>query len=338
MFEDIDRTRFAGEAVGVLYGGRGSERAISLKTGMALANALRDAGHEVTEYDLPEDLGALVEDMPSAVLLGMHGDGEDGTVQGLLEVLRIPYSGSGVLASALAMDKHRAKVVMKDAGVSLAKGGSLQRHELTPKGYADALERIGLADQKLVLKPNDSGSSVGVHILEAGQDPAAALADLAALIDDGKATSVVAEAFMAGPEFSVGFFGQTCLGAIQITPADGFYDYHAKYESNATTYIKVEDEELAQRIQEIAARAWRALGCRGVGRVDVMAASDALDALIVLEVNTIPGMTATSLVPKLAASHGISFAEFADLMLSSASTDVRERHMAEKPGSESQGA
>ena len=328
MLEHIDRTRFAGESVGVLYGGRGSERAISLKTGTALANALRDAGHEVTEYDMPEDLGALVEDMPSAVLLGMHGDGEDGTGQGLLEVLRIPYSGSGVLASALAMDKHRAKVVMKDAGVALAPGCALSRKELEPTAYAAALERCDLVGKKHVLKPNDSGSSVGVHILEAGADASAALADIAGLIDDGKATSAVLEAFLEGPEYSVGFFGDTCLGVINITPAQGFYDYHAKYESDQTSYVRVEDKDLAGRIETLALQAWRALGCRGVGRVDVMGVDAASEHLAVLEVNTIPGMTATSLVPKLAASHGISFADFADLMLCSASTDEVERRAA----------
>lgn len=325
MLEYIDCTRFSGQSVGVVYGGRGSERAISLITGAALAGALRDAGHEVTEYDLPEDLAALVEDMPAAVLLGMHGDGEDGTVQGLLELLRIPYTGSGVLTSALAMDKARAKDVMRAAGVPLAPGISLDPADLHDEVFARKLKGPIAPWHTYVLKPNDAGSSVGVHILTHEDDPAPALAKLRELISSGLASSVIAECFMSGPEFSVGFFDETCLGTLQITPAQGFYDFHAKYEAKTTAYASLEDAQLRERVERVALSAWRALGCRGVGRVDVMGKTRACEQIVVLEINTIPGMTATSLVPKLALKHGIDFTRFADLMLCGATTDHLER-------------
>lgn len=321
MFRHIDTQRFVGQKVGVLFGGAGPERSISLKTGRALAGALRDAGHEVTEYDLPADLPELVSSPPAAVLLGLHGDGEDGTIQGLLEVLRVPYTGSGVLASALSMDKARAKAVMARAGAPLAEGVEIPGSKFCDLALSEALEGCAWAAGGYILKPTDGGSSVGVYLVKDEETRAVGVAGLEELIRAHMITGVVVERLLTGPEYSVGFFGDVCLGAIHITPAQGFYDFHAKYESQETSYAVVEDLDLARRLEDVAGQAWRALGCRGVGRVDVMADGD---ALFVLEANTIPGMTATSLVPKLAAGHGIDFARFADLMLSSATTDQVE--------------
>lgn len=321
MFEHVDTQRFVGQRVGVLFGGSGPERPISLKTGRALAGALRDAGHDVIEYDLPAALPDLVSSPPAAVLLGLHGDGEDGTVQGLLEVLGVPYTGSGVLASALSMDKARAKAVMDRAGVPLADGFEIPGAKFCDLALSQALEGCAWARDGYILKPTDGGSSVGVYLVKDEATRAAGVAGLQELIDAHMITGVVVERLLSGPEYSVGFFGDVCLGAIHITPAQEFYDFHAKYESQETSYAVVEDLALARRLEDVAGQAWRALGCRGVGRVDVMADGE---ALFVLEANTIPGMTATSLVPKLAAGHGIDFARFADLMLSSATTDQIE--------------
>lgn len=317
----LDDKRFDHQVVGVIYGGQSAEREISLKTGRALAQALREAGLEVTEYDWPQDMMSFVQQPPKAALLAMHsGVGEDGTLQGFLEIMGVPYTGSGVLATALAMDKSRAKAVMAAHGVELAQGAFLGEGTLS---LDDVLAKLAEAkvEYPFVFKPNDSGSSCGVHICKGQPDLIAALEDLAGLQAQGQASGALVERVLSGPEYSVGFFGAQCLGAIKITPADStFYDYHAKYQTQTTRYEDV-DGELAQRLEVIAVKAWAALGCRGVGRVDVM--GDVDGSLCVLEVNTIPGMTATSLVPKLATRHGLSFPQFAARMICSATTDVQ---------------
>lgn len=318
----VNRKRFAGEVVGVLLGGRSAERAVSLKTGDALASALKKEGHKVRVYDIPSQLQDLIKERPAAVLLGLHGgDGEDGTIQGFLEMLGIPYTGSGVLASSLAMDKHRAKTVMQAAGVRVPKGVLLDARHLTKEDALALLQVAGLSAPWIV-KANDAGSSCGVHLCHDEQGLDGALEDIVLMVGQGHASSALIEAVLPGPEYSVGFFGDRCLGAVEITPAQEFYDFHAKYESQETSYTRV-DGALARDLGSIAFDAWRALGCRGVGRVDVMADEDGV--LHVLEVNTIPGMTSTSIVPKLAHEHGVSFERFASLMVSEATTDVEVR-------------
>lgn len=316
----LDEKRFEHQIVGVIYGGSSAEREISLKTGRALAEALRSAGLEVVEYDWPQDMMRFVEQPPQAALLAMHsGVGEDGTLQGFLEIMGVPYTGSGVLATALAMDKSRAKAVMAAQGVELARGAFLGEGALSKTRVLEILASNEI-EYPFVFKPNDSGSSCGVHICKAQPDLEAALEDLARLQAQGQASGALVERVLSGPEYSVGFFGSICMGAIQITPAETFYDYHAKYQTQTTRYEDVEGE-LAERLKVIATRAWEALGCRGVGRVDVM--GDVDGSLCVLEVNTIPGMTATSLVPKMAARHGLSFPQFAARMICSATTDAQ---------------
>jgi D-alanine-D-alanine ligase len=318
MFAHIDEARFVGKSVGVVYGGTSAERSISLKTGRALAQALRTSGLDVHEYDLPEDLPRFLTNPPAAVLLGMHGgQGEDGTIQGFLETLQIPYTGSGVRASALAMDKAAAKAVMREAGVQLARGVLLDRAALEGH-FAQVLSEAGLS-LPLVLKPNDSGSSCGVYVCRTEAELEEARAVSLASVLRGESGRILCESMIEGAEFSVGFFGDQCLGAIEITPAEKFYDFHAKYEAKTTNYTFVEDPVVGRVLERVARGAWRALGCRGVGRVDVM--GRVVDGALVggvLEVNTIPGMTATSIIPKLAARHGISFERLALLMLSAA--------------------
>lgn len=323
MWDKIDLTRFRDARVGVLYGGKSAEREISLITGRALSDALSQNGHAVEEYDLPSDLKRLVADPPDVVLLGLHGDGEDGTIQGLLEVLEVPYTGSGVLASALCIDKLKAKAIMNDEHVPLAKSVTLQRHELED---IDAFQTLLAAHPwtapGYVIKPADSGSSHGVFVLDAGADPAEALAESCAILDAGLGRAIMLEERLTGPEYSVGFFDSHCLGAIEITPEQGFYDFEAKYKSSTTQYTPIEGVE-ADAIMDVAAQGWHALGCRGVGRVDVMAhhVGDQV-RYMVLEANTIPGMTATSLVPKLAARQGAAFPDFVAMMVATARTDA----------------
>lgn len=326
----IDTARFRGQRVGVAYGGASAEREISLLTGRALAEALRQGGFQVTEYDLPGALRALLTEPPAALLLGLHTDGEDGAIQGFLEILGVPYTGSGVLASALCMDKARAKAVMAAAGVPLPRGVQLHAAALADAAHIATLRASQpWAAHGCVFKPNDSGSSCGVHVLTADDSADGACADLLHLIAQGLASSVLLEERLSGPEYSVGFFGDQALGAIEIVPAETFYDFKAKYESSGTTRYTALSGEIARRVIDVAQAAWRALGCRGVGRVDVM--GDGRDGageplrVCVLEANTIPGMTASSLVPKMAASHGVDFVALSVLMLSAAMTDTAQK-------------
>lgn len=324
-WKQVTRRVASGARVGVLYGGNGAEREISLLTGQAFGKALTTKGYQAELYDLPAALEGFLADPPEVVLLALHGDGEEGTIQGLLEVLGVSYTGSGVLASALCMDKERAKAVMRARGVSVAEGIVLERTVLESVENFDALLQAQRWDRSrgYVIKPTDSGSSHGVFVLDAGDDPGEALASSITTLDEGLASEIMIERRLTGPEFSVGFFGGESLGVIRITPEKKFYDFEAKYRSQTTRYEPVEDEQEAADIMALATSAWEALGGRGVGRVDVMADTDASGSVryFVLEANTIPGMTATSLVPKLARAQGVEFEDFVELMVQSATTD-----------------
>lgn len=342
----LDRSTRRGQVVGVVTGGRSSEREISLKTGAGLERALRELGYEPRVYDVPRDLVRLVQERPDAVLLGIHGGaGENGVIQGFLEALGVDYTGSGVLASALAMDKGRAKAVLDEHKVPVPRGIRLSGvGELDFESINAELDLLGL-ELPLVIKPNDEGSSVGVSICREETDFAIAL-DALWNRDVGEGTpAILVEQFLDGPEYTVGFFDGVCLGAIEVRPAEGFYDFRAKYQSDQTRYVPVQDARLAAQLEALGRDAYSALGCRGVARVDIKAHTplhgashhahehahapvdlaepgEDGDELYVLEVNTIPGMTATSLVPKLVQAHGISYADFSEMMLVRACRDM----------------
>jgi len=323
MFDWIDTDRFRGERVGVVYGGESPERPVSIETGRALAEALRSKGYEVVEYDLPKDLSDLTSNPPEAALLALHGGvGEDGTLQGYLEMLGVPYTGSGVLGSALAIDKARSKALFRSAGMMTAQFGTID--------VAEAEERADEIDEwlrrhdlevPLVVKPVAGGSSQGIRICESSGEVAEAVEWLGAERETSSA-EILVEEFVDGPEFTVGVFGSEPIGALRVEPDEGFYDYEAKYESEETRYEVVEEPSLLQRLGAAGRMACRTLGCRGVARADFVAGDERGDQILyILEVNTIPGMTETSLVPKLAKHRGISFESFAELMLSDASLD-----------------
>jgi D-alanine-D-alanine ligase len=309
MLNHVETGKFRGRPVGVVLGGDSDEREVSLSTGRALTGALKSLGYDVTVYDVPRDIDRLVADRPAAVLLGLHGgSGENGTFQGFLEALGIPYSGSGVLASALAMDKARAKAILRTADVPTP--NSLFVDDVAS---ADA-EAIGATlGWPLVAKVNDGGSSVGVFLCHDE-------AELASALDALSATSgVLLEQYIEGEEFTVGFFDHVCLGVIRVDAANEFYDFDAKYDSDQTEYHPVEPEHpLFDRLVSLAETTYETLGCRGVARVDVIARDR---ELFVLEANTIPGMTATSLIPKMARRLGIEFDVFVERMLDAATTD-----------------
>ena len=283
--------------VAVLFGGRSAEREISLMSGAAVLSALRNRGVDAHAFDPAErDLAELKRDGYQRVFIALHGRfGEDGTVQGALELLGIPYTGSGVLASALAMDKWRTKLVWRAAGLPIPD------FELIDAGsdLAAVARRLGLP---LFVKPANEGSSVGISKVKALADFRAAF-ELAARHD----VLVIAERFVGGGEYTVGMLGDRALPVIKIEPATEFYDYEAKYFRDDTRYLI--PSGLApgreQEMQDLARQAFAVVGGVGWGRVDFLV--DEAGNPYLLELNTSPGMTSHSLVPMAAKEAGLSF-------------------------------
>ena len=321
MFETCETGRYRGEEIGIATGGSSQEREISLQTGRAFAEALRGRNYEVTVYDIATDLDALVDDRPAAVLLGLHGGrGESGALQGYLETIEIPYTGSGVLASALAMDKRRTRVVCDKAGVPVADAVWCSSRRLEdPETIAREVEtEIGFP---VVAKLNNSGSSFGVHLCERRAALEDALERLASDVTSSASSGVLVEELIEGPEYTVGFFDDQCLGVIEIEPGDGFYDFESKYERGDTSYDIISDDSICDPLVEWAKKALDAVGCRGVARVDFKGMPSGNRDVAMLEINPIPGMTETSLVPKLAAHQGLEFPEFVEAMVATARLD-----------------
>ena len=301
--------------VAVLLGGLSAERAVSLDSGAACAQALEEAGYRVTRIDAGRDLAQRLADVrPEACFNALHGRwGEDGCVQGLLELMAIPYTHSGVLASALAMHKERAKHVMRAAGIPVAEGKVVRRAEAA---RSHALPR------PYVLKPVSEGSSVGVYIVrEDHAHPPQELTDPAWAFGE----DLLAERYIAGHELTCAVMGDQALGVTEIIPAETlrFYNYEAKYVEGGSRHllpapIKPNVYEL---VQKLTLTAHKALGCRGVSRADFRwdETVDGAGGLVCLEVNTQPGMTATSLVPELAAHAGLTFVELVSWMVEEAS-------------------
>lgn len=295
--------------VAVLLGGTSSERAVSLRTGAAILAALARAGRDAAGVDVGDDVGALVRALAQAdaAFVALHGrGGEDGTVQGLLELLRIPYTGSGVLASALAMDKLRAKQIFAQAGVPTP------AWELLPRA-AGAGQGLRALACPVVVKPNREGSSVGLSVVRRDEELPAALAE-AFRHDDA-----LVEEFLPGIEVTVGVLDGEPLPVVQVTPGSGVYDYAAKYTAGMTAYAVLPPSALTAELQALAVRAHAALGCRGASRIDFR--MDAGGRPAALEANTIPGMTETSLLPKAAAAAGIGFDELVARILGAARLD-----------------
>ncbi len=292
--------------VAVLMGGPSAEREVSLSTGRECAAALRDEGFNVIELDAGPDLMARLSDAaPDVVFNALHGRwGEDGCVQGLLEWLQIPYTHSGVLASALAMDKQRSKDVYKTYGLPIvesviAKTADVQAAHVMPPPY--------------VVKPNNEGSSVGVYLVHKGDQPPRLNAEMP--------DEVMVEAFAPGRELTTTVIGDKALTVTDIV-TDGWYDYAAKYEEGGSHHVVPADipQDIFDACMDYALRAHTALGCRGVTRTDFRwDESKGLDGLILLETNTQPGMTPTSLTPEQAQKTGMSFGQLCRWMVEDAS-------------------
>jgi D-alanine-D-alanine ligase len=294
--------------VAVLFGGRSAEREVSLKSGAAVLASLQRSGVDAYPFDpAVQNLQALVDDGFDRAFIALHGRyGEDGTVQGALELLDIPYTGSGVLASALGMDKWRSKLVWQAAGLPIPDYVLLDGNS----DWKAVAQKLGLP---LFVKPANEGSSVGISkVMEVGELPTAYRE--AVKYD----MLVLAERFIGGGEYTAAILGEQALPIIKIEPANEFYDYEAKYIRNDTKYLCPSDLSAAQEIemQRLAKQAYALIGGQGWGRVDFLKGTDG--KLYVLEANTSPGMTDHSLVPMAARQAGISFEQFVLRVLESA--------------------
>lgn len=283
--------------VAVLLGGRSAEREISLQSGQAVLDALCRSGVDAHPFDPAEHaLENLLHQGFNRAFIALHGRfGEDGTIQGALELMGLPYTGSGVMASALAMDKWRTKLVWRAVGIQSPRYVLLQ----ADSDFEEIAETLGLP---LIVKPAREGSTIGLSKVHCSQDLAKAY-QLAAQHD----ALVLAEEFIAGKELTVAILGETPLPIVKIEIAGELYDYEAKYLSDDTRYFCPSglSDELEAAIQAQALRAYRVLGCEGWGRIDLIL--DQRGQFYFLEANTSPGMTSHSLVPMAAKTAGISF-------------------------------
>lgn len=282
------------ETIAVLLGGKSAEREVSLQSGAAIISALESSGYTVLAVDPAQDGWTSELAGVSFVFNALHGPGgEDGVMQGALEVLGVPYSGSGVLGSALAMDKKRSKQLWQ--GMGLATGGFVTLSAQT--NWQSVIDRFG----KVFVKPACEGSSIGMSSADSAEDLRTAYETASAY-----AGEVIAEQFIDGPEYTVAVLGDETLPSIKMETQNEFYDYEAKYLSDETLYHCPSglNEEEERHLAEVALSAFQSLGCEAWGRVDFMRDSDG--SFYVLEVNTIPGMTSHSLVPMAAATMGMN--------------------------------
>ena len=302
--------------VALLMGGRSAEREVSLVSGQACAAGLRQKGYDVEVIDVTDDMAALLaalETRPDAVFNALHGRfGEDGRIQGLLDLIGLPYTHSGVLASALAMDKPLAKQVFGAVGLRC------------PEGKVVSIDRLAKADpmpRPFVVKPTAEGSSVGVRIVREGDN-------LPPLGSSGWhfGDEVLVERYIPGRELTVAVMGGEALAVTELRPHAGFYDYEAKYTEGKTDHIVPApvSHAVGEAAKNMAVSAHAALGCRGVTRCDFRYddSRKGLDGLYLLEINTQPGMTPLSLVPEQAAHRGIDFPDLVAWMVEHAQCDA----------------
>ncbi len=292
------------EKVAVLMGGTSAEREVSLMSGNAVLHGLREMGIDAHGVDTRDTSALTLKQLGfDKAFIALHGrGGEDGTLQAVLDFIGLPYTGSGVMASAITMDKLRTKLLWQGRGLPSGKFVWVTRQQYA-QGFDDAtrqaIEQLGLP---LFVKPSCEGSSVGISRVNTVDALPAALDEAFRHDDD-----VLIEAFLSGAEYTVGIVGDEILPSIRINAVSEFYDYEAKYISDDTQYFcpsGLSDEQEAE-LQSIVLAAWRALGCSGWGRVDVL--TDSEGRFHLLEVNTSPGMTSHSLVPMAAKQAGYSF-------------------------------
>jgi D-alanine-D-alanine ligase len=291
------------EKIAVLYGGNSAERDVSLNSGEAIANGLTKAGFNVVLVDTKTvSLTELVRQKIDRVFIALHGrGGEDGCLQGALEYMGLPYTGSPVLGSSLSMDKVRSKQIFKASNLPTAPFAVIKRADFASESLDKVLANLG---GRVMVKPANEGSSIGMAQAQTVQQLKSALIEAFGFDDE-----VLLEAWIDGPEYTVAVLGDQALPAIHMETPREFYDYEAKYQSKSTQYhcpcgLSAEDED---EIKRLSIAAFNATGAKGWGRVDLMRNNAGLWQL--LEVNTVPGMTEKSLVPKSAKVYGLSFSE-----------------------------
>jgi D-alanine-D-alanine ligase len=302
--------------IGVLMGGFSAERDISMRSGLAIYQNLQEMGYDAVLIDVDKNIANVIKkEKVRIVFLALHGGiGENGSIQGLLDTVGLPYTGSGVLASALAMDKAASKKIFTYHGLPVAPFMVVRNVKAAKKGKAKAaIAEISNVfnypdfptpsfDLPWVVKPVSEGSSIGVTIVKEEAELGQCLEQTFSI--DSK---VMIEKFIKGKELHIGVIGDRVLGGVEVRPSLEFYNYEAKYTSGLTDYIipPEVDEAVYEKASELALKAHMALGCSGVSRVDFMI--DKENAPYILEVNTLPGMTTTSLIPKIAKAAGMSF-------------------------------
>lgn len=299
--------------IAVIMGGPSAEREVSLRTGQAILTALQGIGYQAVGIDLNPHriVEQLKEERVDVVFNAVHGlYGEDGRLQGALELLGIPYTGSGVLASAVAMDKAISKRIFQAAEIPTPKARVYNKLDRRRNLALEIEQEFGVP---VVVKSAAQGSSIGVYIVERAEELAAAVEEAFNFSDH-----IVVETFICGKELTVTIMGDDipqALPIIEISPRSGRYDYHSKYTKGTTEYSVPAKlpQAVTEAVQKIAIEAFTILGCKGIARVDVML--DQNDCPYVLEINTVPGMTETSLVPQAAAAAGISFAALCERLL-----------------------
>lgn len=298
-----------GKKVAVLLGGLSAERAVSLDSGEAIAAALEERGYNIVRIDVDREVARrLLDEKVDVAFIGLHGRyGEDGCIQGLLESMFVPYVGSGVLSSAAAMDKVVSKHLLGVAGVPVADW------LVVPKNTPVSLDSVPFG-LPCVVKPSREGSSVGVSIVTEASQFAEAVKEAARHPGE-----VLVERYIKGREINVAVVDGEALGAIEIRSSRAFYDYKAKYTEGLTQYIHPAPLSEAEQTRhfELSVAAYKALGCEGAARVDFI--SPVGTDPVCLEVNTLPGMTSTSLLPKIAAGTGLDFASLCERLLAGAS-------------------
>ncbi|VFP84313.1 D-alanine--D-alanine ligase B [Candidatus Erwinia haradaeae] len=292
------------EKIAVLLGGNSAERNISLLSGQEVFQALRDIGMDAQPVDIRDfPILQLKKEGFMKAFIALHGrGGEDGTIQGVLEYLQIPYTGSGILASAISMDKLRSKYIWKGYGLPVAPFVALKWSKINgdlDKKLTEKIETLGLP---VFVKPNREGSSIGISRVNKISDLKKALTKAFRYDQE-----VLVEAFLSGAEYTVGILGSQSLPPICIQYSEEFYNYNAKYISDGTHYLLPSGLSLEKEaeLQSLSLSAWNALGCRGCGRIDIITGNDG--KFYLLEVNTSPGMTQNSLIPRAAKKIGISF-------------------------------
>ncbi|WOH35826.1 D-alanine--D-alanine ligase [Thalassotalea fonticola] len=315
MNDLIDVATLKQQTIGVLFGGDSAEREVSLSSGTAVYQGLINAGFNVKAIDTQGfDLAKLKAENIDRVYIALHGrGGEDGCIQGALEYLGIPYTGSGVLGSALSMDKVRSKQIFKAMNLPTADFAVVSEEDFNTDTAEMVLNQLG---NKVMVKPANEGSSIGMAIANNADELNAALIN-AFKYDQ----QILVEAWLSGAEFTVAILGDEALPAISMVTPHEFYDYQAKYESKSTQYLCPcgLDADVENELKNISLKAFKATGAQGWGRVDLM--QDEQGNFNLLEVNTVPGMTVTSLVPKAAKVAGLSFEQLVTRVLQLSDTN-----------------